>query len=90
MNNFKIVKKLGKRLFTSSLPHILSFFYTVILTNLRSFFVSGEGAFSTVFKVVRTSDNQEYALKKVRAIEKCSWLTSEQINCFFVGGSIQH
>lgn len=27
---------------------------------------SGEGAFSTVFKVKRISDGQEYALKKVR------------------------
>ena len=28
----------------------------------------GEGAFSTVFKVVRHSDNQVYALKKVKLI----------------------
>ena len=34
-------------------------------TVLRRMF-TGEGAFSTVYKVKRLSDGQEYALKKVR------------------------
>ena len=37
------------------------------LNELRSL-CPGEGAFSTVYKVQRISDGQEYALKKVRII----------------------
>ena len=52
MNNFQIINKLGKT--------------TLIIYLLLNFLISlGEGAFSTVFKARRTTDNKEYALKKV-------------------------
>lgn len=51
MNNFQIISKLG----------IFHFFLMFNIT----FLALGEGAFSTVFKAKRLSDNKEYALKKV-------------------------
>ena len=49
---------------TSMLSRILvsDFHYWTVLRHV----VAGEGAFSTVYKVKRLSDGQEYALKKVR------------------------
>ena len=53
MENFQVIKTLGK---CQNLRFLLK----------KLTFVSGEGAFSTVYKVKRISDGQEYALKKVR------------------------
>jgi NIMA (never in mitosis gene a)-related kinase len=40
--------------------------FKMSLTDFEVFEKLGEGAFSTVFRVVRKSDRQTYALKKVR------------------------
>jgi hypothetical protein len=50
LNDFRIVKKIGK---TKLSCHLLFSFI-------------GEGAFSQVYRVIRISDNIEYALKQVR------------------------
>ena len=45
-------------------------------SSLNDFFIEkkiGDGAYSQVFKVVRKSDNREYALKQVSAIIICRW-----------------
>ena len=58
MQNFQVIKSLGK--LTGA------FQFELVANHMTAFNeVPGEGAFSTVFKVKRISDGQEYALKKV-------------------------
>ena len=60
MQNFKVLKSLGKFINKKCWLGL----FLIVLFSLRI----GEGAFSTVYKVQRISDGQEYALKKVRII----------------------
>jgi NIMA (never in mitosis gene a)-related kinase len=40
-----------------------------ILSKIGFIIIKGEGAYSSVYKVRRLIDNQEYALKKVKLME---------------------
>ena len=57
LRDFVILSKIGK---------LLSNFSTKIVSNNAIHIRIGDGAYSEVYKVKRLSDNQIYALKKVR------------------------
>jgi NIMA (never in mitosis gene a)-related kinase len=62
----------------------------LVYSNYKFIFVIGEGAFSTVFKVRRLSDNAEYAMKKVKMIKLSEREKQNALNEVRILASIQH
>ena len=58
LKDFLIQSKLG----------IIFQFYLKILSKNTQILLLGEGAYSSVYKIRRVSDNAEYALKKVKLL----------------------
>jgi len=50
----------------------------------------GQGAFSTVYKVLRKEDNIEYAMKKIRILSLSDKETSNCLNEVRILASIEH
>lgn len=52
--------------FIPCLPHIIKITIEMSLKDFQILSKLGDGAYSTVYKVLRTEDNQVYALKRVK------------------------
>lgn len=75
ISNFNVLKKLGK--------------YNNII-NLISYSQLGEGSFSEVFRVIRKSDNAEYAMKKVKMGKLSAKEKENALNEIRILASINH
>ena len=55
-----------------------------------NFFVSGDGAYSNVFRVRRLQDNKKYALKKVKLVHLSEKERENAINEVRILASVKH